>query len=131
MFIKLILVVIGNARPKLSMRPALGCLAELQKLEQTHQRWPPVALLTAAIREIEKNPQQAIVAYTRVLEFGGTQPRVLATLVGLLLQRGELNQAETEIARYEGELSLTRELAKLGAEVALVMREKQHARVAV
>ena len=104
---------------------------KLQELEKVHPNWSRAAVLSGTISELEGNYQQAVEEYARALELGETQPRVLASLLGLLMQRREFGKAETEVAKYEQKLALTKELARLGAEVALLMREKQYAKLAV
>jgi tetratricopeptide (TPR) repeat protein len=103
----------------------------LKELEAVHKNGARVALLSATISELEGKNQQAIQEYIRALELGQTQPRVLASLLSLLLQRREFGKAETELAKYEEKLPLTKDLARLGAEVAVGMRDKQYARLAI
>src|ERR1019366_7830183 len=103
----------------------------LQDLEVTHKNSPRLALLAATISELEGKNQQVIQEYTRALEGGETQPRVVTSLLGLLLQRREFGKAETELAKYEEKWALTNDLAHLGAEIALGMRDKQYAKLAV
>jgi hypothetical protein len=47
------------------------------------------------------------------------------------MQRREYSKAETELAKYEQKLPLTPDLARLGAEVAVGMRDRQFAKLAV
>jgi tetratricopeptide (TPR) repeat protein len=89
------------------------------------------ALGAAQISELEGKPSQAIGEYSRALESGDTRPVVLARLVTLLVQRREFSKAEAELTRFEQRAPLTPELCRLGAEVALGMREKRYTRVAV
>ncbi|MBI2804433.1 MAG: tetratricopeptide repeat protein [Planctomycetes bacterium] len=104
---------------------------QLQTLPAKSKNWPRVALLSGAIHELEGKYQKAIEDYTRALELGETQPRVLASVLVLLVNRREYARAEAEIARYEQRLPLTRDLARLGAEIALKLREKHLAKVAL
>ena len=104
---------------------------KLLELEQLHKNWARVALLSGAISELEGNQPQAIQEYTRALELGETQPRVLVSLLGLLMQRREFSKAETELTKYEQKLPLTQDLARIGAEVALGMRDLQYAKLAL
>ena len=104
---------------------------KLQDLEPMHKDWSRIPLLAATISELEGKHQQAITEYTRALELGETQPRTLARLLELLLQRREVGKAETELAKYEQKLPLTPELARLGAEAALGSRDKRSAQLAL
>lgn len=104
---------------------------QLQELDRLQKHSPRIALLLGTIDELEGNHQQAIEQYTRALDRGETQPRVLARVLELLMQRREYSKAETELAKYEQRLPLTRDLARLGAEVALGMRDKQYAKLAL
>ena len=104
---------------------------KLLELEQLHKNWSRVTLLSATISELEGNQPQAIQEYTRALELGETQPRVLMNLLNLLIQRREFSKAETELTKYEQKLPLTQELARIGAEIAMGMRDGQYARLAM
>jgi tetratricopeptide (TPR) repeat protein len=103
----------------------------LKELQQQHPDWPRIALLSATIFEMEGHYQSAIQQYMRALEQGAMQPRMMARLLELLLQRREFGKAETELAKYEQKLPLTKDLARLGAEAALGMRDKKYAAVAL
>ena len=104
---------------------------KLAELEATHKDWPRLPLLAAAISEREGKHPQAIEEYTRALDLGDSQPRTLARLLELLLQRREFSKAETEVTKYEQKQTLTSELARLGAEVAVGLRDKLPAQIAV
>src|SRR5262249_43980493 len=97
--------------------------ARLQEVEKTHKDLPRVALLLGTIAELEGNHEQAMEQYARARGLGETQPRALATRLGLLVQRRDFARAKTELAKYEKRQPLTADLARLGAEVALAMRE--------
>jgi tetratricopeptide (TPR) repeat protein len=104
---------------------------KLHELDQLHKNWSRVAVLSGAISELEGKLPQAIQEYTRALELGETQPRVLMSLLRLLVQRREFGKAEAELTKYEQKVSLTPELARMGAEVALGMRDGAYARLAL
>jgi cellulose synthase operon protein C len=104
---------------------------KLHDLEQHHKRWPRLPVLLGTIEELEGKYQQAIREYTRALDLGETQPRVLGRVVELLLDRREYSKAETEIAKYEQRRPLTRDLARLGAEAALGLRDPRYAKIAL
>lgn len=104
---------------------------KLQELGAAQKQWPRVVVLSATISELDGNHEQAIKEYTRALELGVTQPRVLGSLVGLLMRRGEFHKAEAHLAQYERTLPLTKDLARIGAEVALTLREKPYGKIAL
>jgi tetratricopeptide (TPR) repeat protein len=104
---------------------------KLQELEATHKDWPRIPLLLAAISEMEAKNDQAMQEYGRALDLGEMQPRTLARLLELLLARREFGKAESALAKYEQKLPLTPELAKLGAEACLGLRDRPSARLAV
>ena len=91
---------------------------QLHDLDRLQANSPRVAILLGRIDELEGKHQQAIEQYTRALDHGETQPRVLARVLELLMQRREFSKAESELAKYEQRLPLTRDLARLGADVA-------------
>ncbi len=122
-----ILVHEAHARP--------GQLDEARKklddLEQVHKNSPKVALLTATTFELEGNQPAAIQQYIRALDLGDLPPARMARLLELLLLRREFTKAETELAKYEQMQPLTREIARLGAEAALGLRNERYALLAV
>lgn len=102
-------------------------LAELQKAHKNQARLP---LLAAAIYELEGRYHQAIQEYLRGLDLGDVPPRTMARLLTLLTERRDFAKAEAALGRYEQNLPLTKELARLGAEIALGLRDKRNARLA-
>ncbi|MBI1831499.1 MAG: tetratricopeptide repeat protein, partial [Planctomycetes bacterium] len=104
---------------------------KLAEIDLLRPNWPRVAVLFGVISEREGKSDQAIVDYTRALEQGETGPRVLMSLLGLLVQRGGYAKAETELAKYEQRWALTPEVARFGAEIALGLRDKRYANLAV
>ncbi len=122
-----LLVLEARSRPRRreEARRALNQLDPSQKL------WPNVVALWGTLHELDGNHVDAIKEYSRALQLGATQPRVLASVVGLLLHRGEFQKAENEFAQYEQKQPLTKELARLGAEVALALREKAYGKIAL
>ena len=104
---------------------------KLVELEKSHKNWPRIPLLSARIFELEGKYPEAIQEYIRALDMGEIQPRMMARLLELLVQRREYSKAEAELAKYEQKVPLTPELARLGTEVALGMRDKQYARLAL
>lgn len=104
---------------------------KLHELEKQHKQWPRVPFLAATLFELEGHYQQAIQEYLRALELGDVPPRGMARLLTLLVERRELAKAETALAKYEQKTPLTRELARLGADIALGMRDARFAKLAV
>jgi tetratricopeptide (TPR) repeat protein len=104
---------------------------KLQDLEQKHKMGPRLPLLAATIYELEGNQPQAIREYTRALDLGDVPPRRMARLLQLLIARREFAKAETELGRYEQKQPLTKDLTRLGADIAVGMRDKHYAKVAV
>ena len=103
----------------------------LLELDKLHKNWPRTPLLSATLFELEGQYHHAIQEYIRALELGEIPPRSMARLLTLLVERHEFSKAETELAKYEQKLPLTRDLARLGAEIAVGMRDKRFAKLAV
>jgi tetratricopeptide (TPR) repeat protein len=104
---------------------------QLEELDRLHPHAPRIAVLLGTIDELEGKHSHAIEQYTRALQRGETQPRVLVRVLELLVQRREFSKAETEFAKFEPRWPMTRELARLGADIALGMRDPQYAKLAV
>jgi len=112
-------------------RPLAEARRKLRELDQLRPNWPRVAVLFGIISERENDYDQAIADFSRAMEQGESQPRVVESLLRLLVQRGDFAKAETELAKYEQRTQLTTDLARFGADIALGMRDKHHAKLAV
>lgn len=104
---------------------------KLQELEQKQKNWPRIAVLLGTISEREGKYQQAIAEYSRALQLGETQPEVVLRLLELLQARREFSKAETELSRYEERMPLSRDLARVGAEIAVGLRDAKFAKIAL
>ncbi len=104
---------------------------KLQDLEPLRKMGPRLPLLAASIFELEGKHPQAIAEYMRALDLGDVPPRRMARLLELLIARREFGKAENELGRYEQKTPLTKDLARLGADIALGMRDKHFAKLAV
>mgnify|MGYP002784730987 CR=1 FL=1 len=104
---------------------------KLEDLERTHKKWSRIPLLKGAIAEREGKIHQAIHEYTRAIDLGAQRPAVVVHLVELLVERREFGKAELELARFEQRAPLTRDLARLGAEVSLGLRDPERWKQAV
>ncbi len=103
----------------------------LHEINRIHKNWPLAAALAAAIAEMEGNYQLAIREYGRALDHSEPQPGVLTQLLEILIQRREFGKADSEVTKYEQKQPLTPDLARLGAEAAMGLRDKQSAKVAL
>ncbi|HZZ78860.1 MAG TPA: tetratricopeptide repeat protein [Gemmataceae bacterium] len=104
---------------------------KLAELEQVHKNWPRNALLRARIFELEGKAQPAIEEYTRALDMGEMPPASMSRLLDLLVTHRDFTRAETELAKYQEKAPLTRDLARLGAEAALGLRDARFTKLAV
>jgi Tfp pilus assembly protein PilF len=103
---------------------------KLQALEKTYKNSPRIALMNATICERLNEPQKAIRDYSRALELGEMRPQTLGRLMQLLVARRDYGAAEAEILKFERLAPLPKELARVGAEVAMGLRDERYAKVA-
>lgn len=104
---------------------------KLAELDQVRKDWPKVALLSAAIHELEGQYPAAIQEYGRALDQGDMPAASMVRLLELLVIRREFNKAETELTKYEQKQPLSGDLARLGADIALGQRDRRYAPLAV
>ncbi|MSU78974.1 MAG: hypothetical protein EXS16_12875 [Gemmataceae bacterium] len=103
----------------------------LHEINRIHKNWPRAAALAGAIAEMEGNYQLAIREYGRALDHSEPQPGVLTQLLEILIQRREFGKADSEVTKYEQKQPLTPDIARLGAEAAMGLRDKQSTKVAL
>lgn len=104
---------------------------QLQEIDRIHKNWPRAAALAGTIAEMEGNFLQAIREYGRALDQSEPQPRILARLLEILIQRREFGKANAEVTKFEQKQPLTPDLARLGADIAMGLRDKHTVKVAL
>ncbi len=104
---------------------------KLEEIDLVRKDWPKAALLAAAIFELQGQYPAAIEQYSRVVESGDVPAASMARLLELLIRRREFSKAETELTRYEQKQPLSRDIARLGADIAIGMRDQRYAALAV
>jgi tetratricopeptide (TPR) repeat protein len=95
----------------------------LAEVGRRQRGWGRVSLLEAAADEVEGNAEAAVLHYLQALGQGEDRPRVVYRAARLLCDGGHYDQAAELVRKAERQPPLDRDLARLGAEVAL----KQHA----
>lgn len=95
-----------------------GLEESLERAVKADAASPAPATLRGDMFVVRRQYAEAIAAYTHALDQGATQPRVLASLMNLLLQRGEFAQADAAFVKHTPKVTLTPDLARLGAEAA-------------
>lgn len=102
--------------------------ARVADLVRRRPDWPRGALLEASLHELEGEPVAAAKAYLRGFGGGERFPGLTERLAGLLVEQGRLDEADEVIRRFEQQTPPSAELARLGAEIALRMRNTERAR---
>jgi tetratricopeptide (TPR) repeat protein len=96
--------------------------ALVAELVRSRPNWPPAALLEAHLREVDGEPARAADAYLRAFHRGERRPGVVERLVQLLAEQGRLDEADAAVRKFQQQALPPAELARLGAEVALRLR---------
>ncbi len=105
--------------------------SQLLEFAALNKNSPRVPLLAATIADQEGHYPQAILDYSHALDMGEMQPRMMKRLLQLLMERREFAKAEAELGKYEQRLPLTSDLARLGAEIAVGMRDRRYHKLAI
>jgi predicted Zn-dependent protease len=99
-------------------------LAEIAAIQKDY---PTVPVLEAAIDELERHYESAIAHYRQALERGVQQPRLFYRLTQLLTERRRFTEGDQVVRKAESYGLLSKELARLGAEIALGTRDQARA----
>ncbi len=91
----------------------------LEEVKARHRDLARVPLLEAALDELEGRPGRAAEHYLRALEMGERHPVVVARAARLLYERHLFLEADLAIRAAEEQGPLTRDLARLAADIAL------------
>jgi tetratricopeptide (TPR) repeat protein len=119
---------LGLARARAGDAKALPLARKhLAALERRQMYGARVSLLKAAAAEVEGDAESASQLYAEALERGENDPRVVERLVQLLCARQAYDRADEVLRKAEERGPLGKELARLGAEVALKLGEPTRA----
>lgn len=105
--------------------------ARLKDIESLRKDWPKVSLLAAKIFELQGNHAAASEEYARALERGDIPAASMARLIELLIRRRDFSKAESALEKYDEKQPLDSNLMRLGADVALGLRDKRFTAIAV
>lgn len=81
--------------------------------------WPALLLARARVEDLRGNPDQAVAGYRRAIELGENGPEVIRELVRVLHRSGRGSEADPEVRRLEKQGTLSPELQRLAADIAL------------
>ena len=110
---------------------AARAVLEKARAQQVRKEWPKAALLSAAIFELQGQIPAAIEQYSRAVDLGDMPAARMAHFLELLVTRREFSKAETALTKFEQKQPLTRDLARLGADIAIGLRDNRYAALAV
>jgi predicted Zn-dependent protease len=85
--------------------------------------WAPAALLAANLDELEGQSGRAIENYQLAVERGERRPAAIKRLAELLVERRRYEEADLALRRLEEQGRIGRELARLGADVAVRLHD--------
>lgn len=119
----------GDARRLLLLakrgdRKHLG--AARQRVAEIHSRqpeWPRTALLQAQLDEFTGQHERAVEHYIRALQLGEREPLEVLRITQLLVNRRRYFEADCAVRILEAQLPMSKELARLAADVARLNRD--------
>jgi tetratricopeptide (TPR) repeat protein len=91
----------------------------LQEIRQRRQRWARAELLQGLIDQAEGKTEQAIEYYRKAIDLGDRSPAIGLAVARWLSGQQRYTEAERIIRLMEEQGPLSRDLARLGAEVAI------------
>jgi tetratricopeptide (TPR) repeat protein len=114
------LVLRAKTKERSALAEARRACDELAKRSEDA---PQVALLAAELDELEGQPGKAIAHYQSAVDHGERRPAAVRRLAGLLVERRRFAEADRALRRLEEQGPLSKDMARLGADVALRLRE--------
>jgi tetratricopeptide (TPR) repeat protein len=95
----------------------------LEEVTRRQPGWSSAAVLQGRVAELEGDVDRALGHYLTAVDLGERQPRTVQRLVQFLYQRGKMLDADRALRKLEDDRPLGKDLARLGAEVALANKD--------